>query len=306
MLKFARRKKIIIGGIILLIIISIFSFNYLINNILPYSIIKPIRTQAKISADETLNKNQIKYDILTSLTYDSLKLDLRYIYSEDTNSHKVVILLHGISANKEECVEKGIILSHLGYNSIIFDLRSHGNSEGAFNTYGFKEKYDIKSIIDLVLIRYGKDYKFAVWGASLGGAIALQSLELDNRICCGIIESTFATLNEVVRDYAKNMFYIPCDDIIEKTLQKAEIIAGFSADSVKPEKSAKNIFMPVLIIHGTKDEKISINYGYRIFNNLSSKFKEFYPIENAGHLNVMKIGGKAYLDKIENFLKSSF
>jgi uncharacterized protein len=292
--------------IISIIILIIFGTNFLIENVLPYSIIKPFRQPFGISANDILNRNRIKFEEYHIKTNDSIKLDLIYVHAKNFDTGKTVILLHGISANKEQCLNKSIAVSYWGYNSIIIDLRAHGKSEGKYCTFGYKEKYDIINIIDFISKKYGNDTKFAIWGTSLGGAIALQAMAIDKRITCGIIESTFADLKEIVKDYARNMFYLKCDHIVEKSLEKAANIACFNIDSLKPENSAKLITCPVLVIHGTNDARISINNGERIYANLNSEVKEFYPVKNADHLDVYKIGGEKYLNKIKTFLKNNF
>lgn len=299
-------KKIFIISLISFILLAILSLIILVYYIFPMTIVKPIKPIIIVSADTKLKENNIKFDILQCVTKDSIKLDMRYVYAKNQISNKVVIILHGISANKEQSVEKAIDLAENGYNSVIFDLRGHGKSGGDYCTYGYKEKYDIVSIIDLIKEKYGSEMKFCVWGPSLGGAIALQAMEIDKRIICGIIESTFADLREIIFDYARNMYNIRNTYLIEHSLRKAESIAGFFADSVKPENSARNIFAPVMLIHGDNDNRISIHYSERIFNKLGSTNKEFYVVRNAGHLNVREIGGKEYSNRILNFLKRNF
>ena len=51
---------------------------------------------------------------------------------------------------------------------VAYDSRGHGESGGAFCTYGFLEKRDLRRVIDIMPPR-----PVVLIGASLGGAVAL-------------------------------------------------------------------------------------------------------------------------------------
>jgi len=59
-------------------------------------------------------------------------------------------LIHGIGGCKEHGLNLTKELSQKGIESIVFDGRAHGQSGGAFCTYGFNEKRDISQIIDKI------------------------------------------------------------------------------------------------------------------------------------------------------------
>ena len=81
-------------------------------------------------------------------------------------------------------------LSTLGYESILYDSRAHGQSEGIYCTYGFYEKKDVHRIVQRVRTDYG-NIKIGLWGKSMGGAVSIQSMAQNSMIDFAIIESAF-------------------------------------------------------------------------------------------------------------------
>ena len=239
------------------------------------------------------------------------------IFSFDTNDHlKIsgiihytnfpckgnIILLHGIRSSKESFLPVLNFIAKNGFNSVAIDLRAHGTSEGEYCTYGFKEKDDISKLIDY-LSNEKKFKNFGIWGHSLGGAIAIQSLATDKRLQFGIIESTYADFKQISKDYGEYYLGINPDFINENILERSAEIAGFDLSEINPVDYCKNVSQPVLFMHGTKDKKIKLDYNLKNFEKVSSLNKKFIPVKNAGHNDLWQIGGKELLNKISKFLQ---
>lgn len=236
----------------------------------------------------------------TIITKDSLKLSGYLTYTDSISAKGTVILIHGIHGNKERYYSLSKYLNKQGYNSFALDLRGHGASGGKYTTYGAKERYDIAKCVD-ALAEEGLQ-NIGIWGRSLGGAIALQALELDKRLKFGVIESTFSDLHIVVHDYT--IMYVGVDSysFSDFVLDRAAKLATFNPDIVKPVASCANITQPVYMSHGTADDRIDFKYGKQNFEALASKEKEFEAIPNANHRNVWSIGGEAHWDSIIKFI----
>ena len=113
------------------------------------------------------------------LTYETLDVEadsnliLRgYFIHALTEPKATIILLHGISSNKENWLGYARLLADNGFNSVVYDQRAHGKSGGTFCTFGFYEKFDVSKIVDNLHGRQGF-VPVGIQGASLGGAVAL-------------------------------------------------------------------------------------------------------------------------------------
>lgn len=215
-----------------------------------------------------------------------------------------IILLHGIRGYKEYFSDLAAQLQDSGYNTLALDLRAHGSSGGDYCTYGYHEKKDIAAAIDFLLSQPQADSNIGVWGQSLGGAIALQSLAYDKRLKFGIVESTFSELETIVHDYSERMFGFSIPWVNDYAISRAGTMANFDPLEVSPSTSATNITQPILIAHGKEDKHISFAYGKANYDNLKSKNKIFLPIEGALHHNVWQVGDQTYFDEIFKFLSS--
>ena len=122
-----------------------------------------------------------------------------------------------------------------------------------------------------------------IWGQSLGGAIAIQSMATIPEIQYGIIESTFSDLIRVVHAYFKYYLGFDIPFLINYLVQRTCKISYFEPAEVKPFTYARKIQQPVMVAHGSIDQKIPIDFGRENFNNMSSVEKEFIEVSGAGH-----------------------
>ncbi len=275
---------------------------YLLTHVAPYMIISPQRLSEPID----LNDYSLNWDHVKITTNDSIKLQGYHVKAKGIKK-ATIILIHGIGGCKEHMVGLSANLSKQGYESILFDLRAHGKSGGQFCTYGFYEKGDISKIVDYVEEKQlaGPDsIPIGVWGNSLGGAVALQTLAIDQRIQFGIIESTFTELDQIVIDYQKRfMGGFGIKALTDYSLEQAAKIAAFDPEKVKPIESVKNIKQPVLITHGSADQNISVDYGKALYESLASPEKELIIVEGGEHWGLFETGGKAYKERLFKFIE---
>ena len=104
---------------------------------------------------------------------DNLTLDANYIPAN--NSKKTVIVLHGFMNNKDTMGAYAAMFHKLGYNVLLPDARGHGQSEGNYIGYGWREKVDVKKWAEKVIKRNGNKSQIAIFGVSMGGATTMMS-----------------------------------------------------------------------------------------------------------------------------------
>lgn len=245
---------------------------------------------------------QLKTEKISIKTNDGFYLAGYLIRTDSVNQKGTIILVHGIRAYKEHFLPVCKMLADNGFNSVIIDLRAHGESEGKYCSFGFKEKYDLVILMDSLCKIESISKNFGIWGQSLGASVALQTMAIEKRIKFGIIESAFSDFRTIVNDYAKNTIGFSWPILNDYLIWRSENIADFNANDVKPYESAKQITQPVLMVHGKLDKRIKIEYGLQNFNNLSSIDKEFIEISNGTHLNIWQISGNEYFNKVLGFL----
>lgn len=294
--------KILKFVIIILVVLGVLIL-WVVESVLPYSPIKPYRYDVRVAPEFSQgylpDANGLKYFPIEIKSYDSLLLKGYYLPSDLDKG--TIIVLHGIGDCKEHAYSFCKFIIEHGCNAIVMDSRAHGQSMGDYCTFGAKEKYDIQKVVDYAIGSH-KDTVIGIFGNSLGGAIALQALELDSRIKFGIIESTFNNLEYVTNEYLEDIIGFKIPALVNRTLRKSGKIASFDPFSINPSEACKKIQCPMFFAHGNKDEKIPIEFNLENFRNVPIENKEFHTVDGAGHNTVHLYGGKAYSEKLSLFI----
>ena len=192
-----------------------------------------------------------------------------------------IVYLHGIADNRASGA--GVVARYRaqGFDAIAYDNRAHGDSEGDVCTYGSHEKEDLKRVIDAA-----RAQPVVLIGASLGGAVALQTAAEDARVDGVVAAEVFSDLRTVARERAP--FFLP-DRILETAFRIAEQRGRFDIDVVSPAAAARRIRVPVLLIHGARDTETGPEHSQRIYEALAGP-KRLIVVEGAGHNHSLSDG----------------
>lgn len=287
--------------------IFVFGGNFLLENVFPYMGIKPRRMVPAENAwrfpqGYTPENYGLKAQKIAIKTPDGLTLSAWLVESNQDTTYATVVELHGISNCKETNFPRAQILADSGYASLLLDLRGHGESEGTYCTFGAKEKYDLKAVAD-TLARRAPGRPMAIWGASLGGAIALQAMDVEPRFSFGIVESTFDEYPRVAEEYGADfMLGLRSKWVLNRVLHKAGTIADFDPYAVKPVEAAARIDRPVLFMHGDKDSRIPLEFNKRNFDAVPNAGKRWVVAPGAGHINIWAKDGEHLKREVYAFL----
>lgn len=147
------------------------------------------------------------------------------------------------------------------FSLLLLDLRSFGESQGSYTTFGIKERDDIKTALDF-LEQLG--YKHVgVFGFSLGGAVALLSAAGDSRIQTVASYGSFSDLRSLEYEAYSRLFVLK-KPMVELMLLWGRIFFGESLEAVSPLRSAKNLNIATLLVHSRGDEQISFEHAGRL------------------------------------------
>ena len=290
-------------GLLAVLLIVLLVGGWLLHSVLPYSILRPSRSERwagyhdRTPVGEGLSAENIAAETEPGLWLRGWHVDAKQIPARGT-----IVLLHGHASCKEAELGLAKLFAAHGYHCLLYDARAHGESGGTYSTFGFYERRDLSRFLDEAERRFGPLGPVAVFGNSMGGAVALQAMADEPRIRCGIVESPFASLREIVRDYMEHFSGIPYFFLSDLALARAEQIAHFSADAVNPEAAARRIRQPVLLTHGTNDHWIAFRYGERIARQLNAPGDVWHPVPGADHDDLWKVGGEEYKQLILDFL----
>ena len=207
-------------------------------------------------------------------------------------SDKKILLVHGWSGRGTQLFKISDVLLEDGFSVVSFDAPAHGKSEGSTTIMS----EFIESILEIEK-QYGP-FEITI-GHSLGGMSVLNSikdgLKVKKAVIIGSGDIVQDILNEFIfklglkseisirlRDYFENKYLVKMDD--------------FSA-----YKAAKEIEIPVLVIHDENDPEVPVKSGIHIHEHL--KNGSLFLTQGLGHRKLL--GNQNVIKKIIEFIREN-
>ena len=270
-------KKIIkvILWIVLFVMIVVMALSIYVGNYLYDYTINPhssVSIFERLDIDESKSKEAIKWldentIELNQVSYDGLKLHSYYV---SQGCDVTIILVHGYMSQGTSVINQVKRFYEEGYNMLIPDLRGHGKSDGTYIGMGLDDRKDIMMWIDY-LVDNGHS-KIALYGISMGGATVLNvsGEELPLQVKAIISDCAYSSVVELLK------YHLDLGDIKNRVaLSLASFMtyirAGYRIEDVVPINKVKNSKVPILYIHGQKDEFIPVSMAYDLYNQTLSK-----------------------------------
>jgi alpha-beta hydrolase superfamily lysophospholipase len=248
--------------------------------------------------ETTSMKPSFKYETLQYKGYDGLTLESWY--AKGSKKDALVIFFHGYIESKIQLVPEAEKFYKKGYSVMLVDFYGSGGSTGNSTSVGYHEADDVRASYEKARnMGYRKIIMFAVsmGSAACLRAISLYKLEPD----CLIIESPFAGLLDTVKRRF-DLLKAPSSPFAELLVFWGGVVEGYDALAFNPSDYAKDLKMPVLLLHGAKDRRVSTAQAELIYKNLGGK-KKMVVFPEAGHLSFMKTDEKTWDREVFDFLK---
>jgi fermentation-respiration switch protein FrsA (DUF1100 family) len=254
--------------IIVLFVIILFSLlNFLMS-------IHPIKLGHKRVPSE-LN---LEYENVSFKTSDNLILRGWFIPSNYSDA--VIIVGHGYPFSKSNILLFSSFLQE-HYNLLLFDFRYFGESEGSYTTVGLKEQEDFKAAINYLKTRNDiNSSKIGSIGFSLSASTMLMTKSDVKAI---VADSPYATLDRMlIQTYRIFPGFTKMPFVLVNRLL-AYLVFGINTKEIGPEKTIKDLNIPVLLIHGEKDSQIPFENSQVIYEASNKSITELWIIEGADH-----------------------
>ena len=204
------------------------------------------------------------------------------------NSNKKILLVHGWSGRGTQLVKIADAFLENGYATISFDAPAHGKS-GTKTTLMLEF---IESILE-VEKEYGP-FEFAV-GHSLGGMSILNAVKKGLLIKKAVLIGSGNSVINIVNTFIEKIG-LP-NDVAILMKNNFENKYHLEMESFSAYVAAKEVKIPVLVIHDEDDEDISVSEAYHLAENLSNK--EILITNNLGHRKIL--GDSKVIEKIVEF-----
>ena len=263
---------------------------------------------------------KIQYEDVEFETNDHVRLHGWYLPAQPTPGipyKGVFVQFHGNAENISTHFISLAWVTLAGYDLFTFDYRGYGESQGSPSQAGLNEdalaaiqyvdkyvnqKFERKADRNIKNIKTSRPSShpkphIVLYGQSLGGAVLLRALtDLKERalpIRAVVIDSSFYSYQAVARAKLAQSFL---------TYLFQPLTYLLVSDAFSPEKAIEKVSpIPLLVIHGVKDQVVPIKMGEHIFE-LAKEPKTFWRIPDGHHIDSMVRHRGIYRDKLIDFL----
>lgn len=204
-------------------------------------------------------------------------------------AEKKILLVHGWSGRGTQLVKIAEELLNLVYSTISFDAPAHGKSKG--NSSIMVEF--IASILELEK-QFGP-FEFAI-GHSLGGMSILNAIREKLKVKKAVIIGSGDIIQDIIDDFIKKLKLKP--EIGIKLRDHFEKKYGVEMNYYSTSNAAKEVSIPVLIIHDENDVDVNVKAAHNINENL--KNSELMITKNLGHRKIL--GNTEVIKRIVEFI----
>ena len=189
-----------------------------------------------------------------------------------------------------------------GMNLLLADHPAAGESEGSMISFGRDESRAMLCWIEYLKNRFGGDIKIIIHGFSMGASTAM--LLADNEAIlpnvrfiiadCGYTDMGYQ-IDRTLKKYGKHT------GLLMATLSAtSRLVRGFGFGEVRPVDHIKNTLVPILFVHGSRDNITPVEKAQELFNACGGP-KDILVVEGAGHMASYRKAPEEYEKAIDAF-----
>lgn len=295
-------------GVVLWGILTIVEFGAWVLVVPPRASRRP-RPAAGAEATEPPH-HEVASEAIETTAADGVRLAGRWYPARSQEKHaRTVLLLHGFAEDPSvwEKARAAILNAH-GWNVAAVDSRGYGESGGLLASFGGHEAGDISAWLDAIAARIvepsqaqAEPFQAALWGRSMGAAIAMRAAERDGRIAALVLESPMVDLDRSVARLLRKRGLRATGFLARLITSRAGRLAGVALRRPRPLDVAARLKCPALILHGTDDWLVPADEVRRLAESFPQPPARI-EIPLAGHSNVIATGGDELIAVVAEFL----
>ena len=194
------------------------------------------------------------------------------------------------------------LFHRLGFNILVPEQRTHGESQGRFITFGVKESRDMAAWLKYYDRQLG-NWPVVLYGISMGASTMLyladRSLPGDVR---GIIaDCGFTSPRDIIASVYRRVIHLPPEVSLWVTGMLARVVAGFGLKEKDTTKILKRSRYPVLFIHGEDDGFVPCEMTRKAYEACRGE-KKMFLVAGADHGLSFLVDGYGYTAAVMDFL----
>ena len=222
-----------------------------------------------------------------------------FLPAPEHDSGKAILLLHGAGDTRRGMLGFARFFARRGFATLVPDSRGHGVSQGPQVTYGLLEKQDVHRWADYLLgLKPGA--KLFGMGMSMGAAILIQSLEIEDRFRSIVAECSYSTFRDAASERIPRLTGLPAwfsAPVVGSAFLYARLRYGLDLDAVSPLEAIKRTRTPVLLIHGLADGRTDPAQS-RALHAANPSYTELWEVPGAKHVQASVVAQQEFEERV--------
>jgi fermentation-respiration switch protein FrsA (DUF1100 family) len=232
----------------------------------------------------------IDYDLVAFRSDNGDKL-YALMFRTEKKPKGTIVHFHGNFGNVSNHFKQCQFLTRDGFDVMTFDYEGYGGSEGRPSPR--------RCVADgLAAVRYARKISrnprggVALFGQSLGGAVAVVVAAKDPEVRGVVVEAAFATYRSMARDVLERSAF---------TWILVPIFPLFVGNAEDPLRFVDKIApRPVLFVHGDKDNVVPLKMSEILYKKAKEP-KALWIVPGANHLGCRRQAGEEYEKRLSDF-----
>lgn len=226
---------------------------------------------------------------------------IKAIFLEPHDTNRYVVICHGVTESKVNSFRFARMFERLGFNSVVYDHRRHGDSGGKTTSFGHFEKFDLKAVVKALELHVGPDLFFGIHGESMGAATTLLYGGMEDTADFYISDCAYSDIYEQILHVMRTTTPLRTTLALRLASLFMKMRDGYSISTVSPRESVQNIQSPVLFIHSVNDEFVLPKMSEELYA-LKKGPKELKLFDEGAHAQSFNMNSEAYERVVAEFL----
>ncbi len=229
-----------------------------------------------------------------------------YLMRPVKESNVYVFGSHGYRSNGkgEWCHFAKHYVEESGYNLFFVDHQAAGESEGRYVGFSSHESKDALKWLDFMNKEFGSDIQIILHGISMGSATVMLmtgSDDLPENVKFTIADCGFTSAYDEFSCKLEALHMPEASLSLVNYINRKKAGYDFKKDTNALE-AVKKAKIPMLFVHGGKDDFVPTYMGYQLYDACASEYKDLLIVPDADHARSYWFGKKEYDEKIDEFI----
>lgn len=228
--------------------------------------------------------------------------ELPIILVEPHETNHYMIFSHGVTENKINSVKYMNLFLERGFNAVLYDHRRHGESGGKTTSYGYYEKFDLKTIVHWLKKEVGPDLLLGIHGESMGAAtMLLYAGMVEDGADFYIADCPFSDFGEQLSYLLKRDMKLPAKPLLPVANVFLRLRERYSLRDISPISVIQHVKKPILFIHSLEDDYILPKMSKELYEKKTGP-KKLFLAPKGKHAQSLNENKALYEAAVDEFL----